>query len=146
MHGRGVYTWQDGRKYEGEYLHDKKHGYGYYVWADGRKYEGEWSHGKQHGKGKYILLDGSVKLGLWQNGKRIRWLDEENEEENSNNEAVTQREYVNYNDDYNHTPSNNLNNYTQPTNLSLSPVTHLGQSHYSGGHSQWVHQSEQKEY
>jgi len=27
MHGRGVYTWKDGRKYEGEYLNDKKHGF-----------------------------------------------------------------------------------------------------------------------
>ena len=24
MHGRGVYTWTDGRKYDGEYLNDKK--------------------------------------------------------------------------------------------------------------------------
>lgn len=46
MHGGGVYTWQDGRKYEGEYQYDKKHGSGTYVWADGRKYEGEWAYGK----------------------------------------------------------------------------------------------------
>lgn len=36
MHGRGVYTWKDGRKYDGEYVHDKKHGYGLYLWNDGR--------------------------------------------------------------------------------------------------------------
>ena len=24
MHGKGVYTWKDGRKYEGEYKNDKK--------------------------------------------------------------------------------------------------------------------------
>ena len=24
MHGKGVYTWPDGRKYEGEYNYDKK--------------------------------------------------------------------------------------------------------------------------
>ena len=51
MHGRGVYTWKDGRKYEGEYLHDKKHGHGVYSWADGRKYDGEWAHGRQHVEG-----------------------------------------------------------------------------------------------
>lgn len=28
MEGQGVFTWVDGRKYEGEYLDDKKHGYG----------------------------------------------------------------------------------------------------------------------
>ena len=27
MHGKGIYTWKDGRKYEGEYLNDKKHGF-----------------------------------------------------------------------------------------------------------------------
>ena len=40
MHGRGIYTWQDGRRYEGEYNMDKKHGFGKYRWADGREYEG----------------------------------------------------------------------------------------------------------
>lgn len=77
MHGRGVYTWKDGRRYEGEYQHDKKHGFGVYTWADGRKYEGPWAYGKQHGKGKYILPDGTVRIGVWDNGKRIKWLDED---------------------------------------------------------------------
>ena len=45
-HGHGVYTWPDGRKYEGEYSNDKKHGFGIYIWADGRRYEGNWEHGK----------------------------------------------------------------------------------------------------
>lgn len=39
MHGRGIYTWKDGRKYDGEYQHDKKHGYGMYYWNDGRGIE-----------------------------------------------------------------------------------------------------------
>ena len=47
-----------------------------YSWADGRKYEGEWKLGKQHGKGKYILLDGTVKMGIWEDGKRAKWVDE----------------------------------------------------------------------
>lgn len=46
MNGKGVYKWQDGRKYEGEYLNDKKHGFGIYYWADGRRYEGGWRNGK----------------------------------------------------------------------------------------------------
>ena len=40
MHGKGVYTWKDGRRYDGEYLKDKKHGWGTYTWEDGRQYEG----------------------------------------------------------------------------------------------------------
>jgi len=42
MHGKGRYTWKDGRAYEGEYVDDKKHGFGVYTWPDGRRYEGEW--------------------------------------------------------------------------------------------------------
>ncbi len=80
MHGRGVYIWKDGRKYEGEYLNDKKHGFGVYTWADGRRYEGNWAHGKQHGQGKYILPDGTFKIGVWDNGMRIKWVDGEDQE------------------------------------------------------------------
>jgi hypothetical protein len=46
MEGMGVYTWADGRKYEGEYKDDKKHGFGIYLWADGRLYQGYWFRGK----------------------------------------------------------------------------------------------------
>jgi len=41
MHGRGVFTWKDGRRYEGDYKHDQKDGYGIYI-AKGKKYEGQW--------------------------------------------------------------------------------------------------------
>jgi hypothetical protein len=40
MHGQGVYSWADGRKYEGDYKDDKKHGYGIYTYPDGRSYKG----------------------------------------------------------------------------------------------------------
>ena len=33
MHGKGKYTWKDGRYYEGEYINDKKHGCGVYRWV-----------------------------------------------------------------------------------------------------------------
>jgi hypothetical protein len=46
MHGKGVYTWKDGRKYEGEYKLDRKDGYGTYTWADGKKFDGQWQDGK----------------------------------------------------------------------------------------------------
>ena len=75
MHGQGIYTWADGRKYEGHYVDDKKNGYGIYTWADGRKYEGNWKDGKQHGIGKYTT-DGNEKIGEWANGKRLNWIEE----------------------------------------------------------------------
>lgn len=75
MEGVGVYTWADGRKYEGEYLDDKKHGYGFYTWADRRQYQGMWFKGKQHGVGMYQVPDSESKCGLWEDGKRIEWFD-----------------------------------------------------------------------
>lgn len=75
MQGRGVFTWPDGRHYEGQYFDDKKHGYGVFTWPDGKKYEGSWLYGKQHGFGKYT--DGyrkNLREGEWVNGKRVRWL------------------------------------------------------------------------
>ena len=41
----GTYTWKDGRKYEGEFLNDKRHGHGKFTLPDGRIYEGGWFNG-----------------------------------------------------------------------------------------------------
>ena len=46
MEGSGIFTWHDGRKYQGEYMDDKKEGHGIFFWPDGRKYEGGWKNGK----------------------------------------------------------------------------------------------------
>jgi len=46
MDGKGFYEWGDGRKYEGQYKHDKKEGFGKYWWVDGRVYEGLWKDGR----------------------------------------------------------------------------------------------------
>lgn len=78
MEGVGVYTWNDGRRYEGEYKDDKKNGYGIYLWADNRKYLGNWNRGKQHGIGSYKQLNEEhTKFGLWEDGKRIKWFTNE---------------------------------------------------------------------
>ena len=50
MHGRGKYTWPDGRVYEGDYLNDQRHGNGVFTWPDGRTYSGQWERGKMHGR------------------------------------------------------------------------------------------------
>jgi hypothetical protein len=46
MHGRGNLSWKDGKKYEGDFLNDKREGHGTFKWADGRQYIGEWKAGK----------------------------------------------------------------------------------------------------
>ena len=42
MHGKGEFKWENGRRYEGSYIDDKKHGQGCFEWPDGRRYSGEW--------------------------------------------------------------------------------------------------------
>ena len=44
--GKGVYTYPDGGKYEGEVKDDKKHGKGVMTYPDGTKKVGEWKDGK----------------------------------------------------------------------------------------------------
>ena len=50
---RLLFTWQDGRSYDGDMADDKKHGNGLFTWPDGQKYEGQWKNGKQDGVGQY---------------------------------------------------------------------------------------------
>ena len=46
MEGQGVFKWPDGRKYEGDFLDDKKEGLGTLHRPGGGKYEGGWKNGK----------------------------------------------------------------------------------------------------
>jgi hypothetical protein len=73
----GLYTWQDGRMYDGFYKDDKKHGYGIYTWSDQKKYAGWWYLGKQHGLGVFISKEGKRKLGIWEDGKKLKWFSSE---------------------------------------------------------------------
>ena len=59
MHGKGTFTWADGRKYRGQYKRDVKHGFGVFENSDGRKYIGEWKDGVQDGTGTYICPNGT---------------------------------------------------------------------------------------
>eukprot|EP00929_Paragymnodinium_shiwhaense_P009490 TRINITY_DN113679_c0_g1_i1.p2 TRINITY_DN113679_c0_g1~~TRINITY_DN113679_c0_g1_i1.p2 ORF type:complete len:261 (-),score=66.77 TRINITY_DN113679_c0_g1_i1:255-1037(-) len=98
--GHGHQTWQDGRKYHGEfqkgkfhghgrmewhtpqgmmiyegsYVDDAKHGRGKFVWSDGRVYDGEWRSGKRWGKGVYINARGDHREGIWTDDKLEKWL------------------------------------------------------------------------
>ena len=46
MNGFGFYLYNDGIRYDGQFVDDLKEGYGTYTWTDGRKYEGWWFRGK----------------------------------------------------------------------------------------------------
>jgi hypothetical protein len=62
MEGRGIESWADGRRYEGDFKNGKKDGEGTFEWPTGIKYIGSWRGGKQHGVGiLYNSADGSKK-------------------------------------------------------------------------------------
>ena len=50
-------------------LDDKKHGKGIFTWSNGKRYEGQWSEGKQHGIGVMINKEGVSRESEWRNGK-----------------------------------------------------------------------------
>jgi len=69
FHGRGKYTWGDGRVYEGDWVEGKIHGKGKFTYSNGNVYEGDWLDGKYHGKGKYTWASGDVYEGDWVDDK-----------------------------------------------------------------------------
>jgi predicted secreted acid phosphatase len=67
-----------------------KHGKGVFEWGDGRRYEGIWVNGKQQGIGIYYLITGEKKYGEWKDGVKKRWLSGE-EIEKLAKDGVTER-------------------------------------------------------
>jgi hypothetical protein len=63
MHGQGIYTWPDGRKFEGNFQNDIKIGRGIMTWPNGDKLEADWIRGKEEGIGKFTNSVGVVKYG-----------------------------------------------------------------------------------
>ena len=77
MEGRGVESWSEGRRYEGDFKNGKKDGEGTFEWPNGNKYLGSWRNGKQHGIGVWISIsdantrgETTKRQGEWANGKR----------------------------------------------------------------------------
>lgn len=78
MHGYGEFRWIDGKKYAGFYIQDKKEGFGIYFWAKPlRIYIGFWKNGKQDGIGKYFNGNKEPKYGIWKNGDKIEIFQDE---------------------------------------------------------------------
>ena len=56
----------------GRFKDDKEHGKGTYTYADGRKYAGQWKDGELHGEGTFTWADGTVlHQGEWAYGKPV---------------------------------------------------------------------------
>jgi hypothetical protein len=66
-----VFTWLDGRAYEGGYKDDKKHGWGVFKLPGGKEWRGNWHEGQQHGDRElYNSEDGTSLAGKWSRGKQ----------------------------------------------------------------------------
>lgn len=71
MHGDGVFTFDDGRRYEGQYVKGEKGGIGLFTWADGRTYEGGFEAGRQHGRGIFRVPGRPDTRGRWERGALV---------------------------------------------------------------------------
>jgi hypothetical protein len=69
-HGRGVFTHASGNKYDGDYVHDKRNGRGVLTLANGNYYNGEWKDDERNGQGIDAWPDGSAYDGEWKDGER----------------------------------------------------------------------------
>ena len=63
LDGEGICWWNNGNRYEGEWLEGKQCGKGKFFWNDGDYYEGEWLEDFRHGEGKYCWPKGSYYEG-----------------------------------------------------------------------------------
>jgi hypothetical protein len=70
--GYGIYYYNNGDIFVGEWLDDKFNGSGHYLFANGilfeyvgERYSGVLSEGLKHGHGKYYYLNGNTYEGDW---------------------------------------------------------------------------------
>lgn len=68
-HGRGVYTWASGSRYEGQFSHGKREGQGQMLYASGSRYQGSWVADKKQGQGTYWVDNGDRFEGQFDAGR-----------------------------------------------------------------------------
>ena len=61
-------------------MKDKKEGFGIYSWPDGKQYQGFWSNGLQDGIGRFTNTKGQSRVGKWKEGKRLEWVKDQEEQ------------------------------------------------------------------
>ena len=72
--GEGVYKFNSGAVYTGNFSRGAFHGQGKYLFPDGAYYEGEWNMNKMHGRGEYVDANkvsykGDFFNGLYDSGR-----------------------------------------------------------------------------
>ena len=69
LHGRGSYTYEDGRKYVGQWSYATRSGQGTMTWPDGQKYVGNWIDDVMTGQGTMTWPSGQKYVGQFKDGK-----------------------------------------------------------------------------
>lgn len=69
--GIGLYRWENGDLYFGEWKDGKRKGFGTYLWGSGHSFTGHFNLGDLHGEGVYLYSNGVKKIGEWASGKYI---------------------------------------------------------------------------
>ena len=67
--GQGIYKFNNGETYVGEFKNDLREGIGIYYYKDGSSYNGNWKKDKKHGYGIYSYPDNEAYVGEWKYGK-----------------------------------------------------------------------------
>lgn len=62
---QGIYEWESGSKYVGEWFNNLMNGEGIYFWPDGGSYIGEWQDNRRNGWGVLTSSDGDIYVGEW---------------------------------------------------------------------------------
>lgn len=70
--GKGVYTYKDGSRWEGNFKNGKSYGKGICKYSDGRRYEGYWKNNMPQGEGIMYMTNGEIFGGTWDKGILIR--------------------------------------------------------------------------
>ena len=71
MEGKGIKHFQNGNIYEGYWRNDQQNGRGIFHWSNGTIYEGTFRNNLFHGKGILYFADGTREMGDFHNEKRI---------------------------------------------------------------------------
>ncbi len=61
--GYGIYNFNNGDYYKGDYVNGYRTGKGYYKWSNGNQYEGDFLYNTQNGKGIFVWNNGDVYGG-----------------------------------------------------------------------------------
>ena len=69
---KGTETWENGRKYVGEFKDGKRYGQGIMTHPDGSKYTGQWEDSIPNGEGTYTFADGKIDKGIWKKSVLIK--------------------------------------------------------------------------